>query len=372
MSNLLPGDATDSSSRYAAADGVGVAAGSGDDGPMVMFLRRKYIASEADGTVRVEVIRVGDSSQQCSVYVSTAKIAGISSAGEDDYVPIKDKELIFPAGETLQAVDITLVNNDRWEEVELFMVVLEHPHNARLGPLISARVAIADDDLYPKGCQTTGWGLIKAFIQEQVAERGVKFYKTAAALIYIGMFSTIDALILKLVIDNALGQAPSDILTGGSETAAWTTAEPSSESNSAIDATPVAVAPGENAAVTDPAALNPCGAVGETAKMAERHPKVRHFPYGILRKSQMVSTSSNCSYSSRSLFTALLTSICNQPAPAVPVLLSYAPLLCSSNSPCLFSWGVLTQCVKTDSWQFLWPSPTFSSLQSPTNVTSCS
>jgi hypothetical protein len=185
MSGLLPGDAAEKSSQYAAGDDGddGVA---GSDGPMVMFLRRKYIASEADGNVRVEVIRVGDSSQQCSVYFSTAKISGISSAGADDYVAVKDKEVLFPAGETLQAVDVKLVNNDRWEEVELFKVVLEHPHNAKLGPLISARVAIADDDLYPKGCQDKGWGLIKAFIQEQIAERGVKYWKTTAALVYIG------------------------------------------------------------------------------------------------------------------------------------------------------------------------------------------
>eukprot|EP01046_Picozoa_sp_COSAG06_P088652 COSAG06_NODE_35062_length_465_cov_0.726776_1_plen_63_part_10 len=63
MSGLLPGDAAEKSSQYAAGDDGddGVA---GSDGPMVMFLRRKYIASEADGNVRVEVIRVGDSSQQ--------------------------------------------------------------------------------------------------------------------------------------------------------------------------------------------------------------------------------------------------------------------------------------------------------------------
>ena len=77
----------------------------------------------------------------------------------------------------------------------------------RLGPLTEALVAIADDDLYPGGTETSGWAMIKAFLQEQVAERGVKFFKTAAALGYIGMFSTIDALILKLVIDNALGKA---------------------------------------------------------------------------------------------------------------------------------------------------------------------
>jgi hypothetical protein len=254
MSTWLPGDATTLSGRYAAADhGVGTPR----DGPMVMFLRRKYIASEADGTVCVEVIRVGDSSQQCSVYFSTASIGGISSASEHDYVAIKDKELIFPAGETLQAVNIEIVNNDRWEEVELFRVVLEHPHNARLGPLASARVAIADDDLYPKSCQTSGWGLIKAFIQEQIAERGAKFWKTVAALSYIGMFSTIDALILKLVIDNALGQAPSNLLTGGSDTAGWTT--------------PVPPPPSEDEEVDIEA--SPCGAVEELVAN-ERHPKL--------------------------------------------------------------------------------------------------
>ena len=206
---LLPGEATGPSGRCAAGnDDVGGT--SGNDRPMVMFLRRKYITSEADGHVRVEVIRVGDSSEQCSVYFSTEKIGGTSSAGEDDYTPVKDQEVVFPAGETLQSVDVQLVNNDRWEEVELFKVVLSHPHNVRLGPLISARVAIADDDLYPKGCQSTGWSLIKAFLQEQIAERGVKFWKTTAALVYIGMFSTIDALILKLVIDNALGDEQGD------------------------------------------------------------------------------------------------------------------------------------------------------------------
>jgi hypothetical protein len=61
--------------------------------------------------VRVEVIRVGDSSQQCSVYFSTAKISGIASAGADDYVAVKDKEVVFLAGETLQAVDVKLVNS---------------------------------------------------------------------------------------------------------------------------------------------------------------------------------------------------------------------------------------------------------------------
>jgi hypothetical protein len=52
------------------------------------------------------------------------------------------------------------------------------------------------------------------------------------------MFSTIDALILKLVVDNALGQAPSELLTGGSDTAGWATVEPSSSEQPAI-------APGE-------------------------------------------------------------------------------------------------------------------------------
>jgi hypothetical protein len=90
--------------------------------------------------------------------------------------------------------------------------------------------------------------MIKAFVKEQIRERGAKFWTTIGALIYIGastcliyvsylvlslprfgtecqqsltselstltlldgvagMFSTIDALILKLVIDNALGKA---------------------------------------------------------------------------------------------------------------------------------------------------------------------
>ena len=110
MSGLLPGDAAGKSSQYAAGDD-GVEDVAGSDGPMVMFLRRKYIASEADGNVRVEVIRVGDSSQQCSVYFSTAKISGISSAGADDYVAVKDNEVVFLAGETLQAVDVKLVNS---------------------------------------------------------------------------------------------------------------------------------------------------------------------------------------------------------------------------------------------------------------------
>ena len=53
-------------------------------------------------------------------------MAGVSSASANDYVPVKDKEVLFPAGVTLQAVDVKLLNNDRWEEVELFKVVLEH------------------------------------------------------------------------------------------------------------------------------------------------------------------------------------------------------------------------------------------------------
>ena len=173
-------------------------------GSVVMFVQPKFTADEAAGRVRCSVIRIGATDCRATVKFSTCDG---SAGGGDDYVAVENEELVFAPGQTTAEAEVTIVGNDRWEEVETFVVRLSQPRGTRLGPLSEATVSVADDDEYPTGEHSEGWALLRGFIIEQVAQRGKKFWQTVCALVYIGLFPTIDALILKLVIDNSLKSA---------------------------------------------------------------------------------------------------------------------------------------------------------------------
>eukprot|EP01052_Picozoa_sp_SAG31_P011811 SAG31_NODE_678_length_12892_cov_5.458063_6_plen_380_part_00 len=166
---------------------------------------------------------------------------------------------MFEPGEWLQQVHVHLVNNNRWvslralsawyqcwqtapnssrrtyvstrqEATKYFMVKLDRPIGGQLGDVTTARVNIADDDIYPAGTSTAGWTMMKGFLKEQIKERKMKFWKTVCsnllrisvvreiqqltqlplhlrqvfALTYKGLFTVIDSIILKLIIDDAL------------------------------------------------------------------------------------------------------------------------------------------------------------------------
>jgi hypothetical protein len=55
-----------------------------------------------------------------------------------------------------------------------------------------------------------GWPMLKDFLREQVRQHHRAFYRAALAVSYIGMFAVIDAIVLKMVIENIF---PSDRLS---------------------------------------------------------------------------------------------------------------------------------------------------------------
>lgn len=118
----------------------------GDYPDIVQFSSDIYYCSEDEGSVRVEVVRLGEDEDECSVDYATFDI---SAHRDVKYIGAKGT-IRFEKGEMFKFLEIKLIENESFEATLEFGVKLASPWNAVLGAyLYVCRVVIADDDTFP-------------------------------------------------------------------------------------------------------------------------------------------------------------------------------------------------------------------------------
>jgi hypothetical protein len=113
---------------------------------VVQFATSLYIVDESESTVTVEISRLGRCTDVARCRVQT--VDGSAKSGQK-YAPVV-KTIEFAENESSVEVEIQIVQDDRWDPVLDFMVVLDEPENCHLGSfLYRTRVKILDDDKFP-------------------------------------------------------------------------------------------------------------------------------------------------------------------------------------------------------------------------------
>jgi solute carrier family 8 (sodium/calcium exchanger) len=101
-----------------------------------MITSPEFFCMEAQGAVRIDVIRVGGLEGDVSVRFRTQE--GTASPGKD-YDAVEGV-LEFRAGERAHFIDVTLIDDDVWEAEKTFKALytcphlLAHPHHHPLCP----------------------------------------------------------------------------------------------------------------------------------------------------------------------------------------------------------------------------------------------
>lgn len=175
----------------------------------VLFGSRVFYAMEEDGFVDVEVLRIGSVDGPCSVRLSTQDVAG-SAKGDKDYVKVKGTTITFDEGERVMRTRILIKDDESWDGLEVIGLVLHDPEGVGLGVVPRALAVVSESDRYPDGLPkssppATKWQMVRGFVSERFNNRGWKLVKTVAAMSYQGVHGAIESVILKLVVDLALG-----------------------------------------------------------------------------------------------------------------------------------------------------------------------
>eukprot|EP00004_Rigifila_ramosa_P007846 TRINITY_DN19032_c0_g1_i1.p1 TRINITY_DN19032_c0_g1~~TRINITY_DN19032_c0_g1_i1.p1 ORF type:complete len:868 (-),score=171.54 TRINITY_DN19032_c0_g1_i1:24-2354(-) len=112
------------------------------------FSAKAWSVVESMKKVTVTVTRTGETNSICSVdYYTEALPPGPNSATEElDYKPVSGR-LHFAAGETAKHFEIEIVDDDKFEEDEHFLVCLHNTKGAQLGEVDRATITIIDDDV---------------------------------------------------------------------------------------------------------------------------------------------------------------------------------------------------------------------------------
>eukprot|EP00434_Breviolum_minutum_P040918 symbB.v1.2.036381.t1/scaffold5123.1/size30641/2 len=115
-----------------------------DNIDIVQFASAVYYCSEDEGKVSVDVIRLGEEDNFCSVCYETVDVSALAGV---KYVKTEG-EVNFDAGEFFKTISIDLICNDAFEATLEFLIQLSNPKGAVLGTK-SCRILIADDDSFP-------------------------------------------------------------------------------------------------------------------------------------------------------------------------------------------------------------------------------
>jgi len=114
-------------------------------GSFIHFRRNSLTVTENAAVVSVEVLRFGPEHLDEEVTVDYATVDGTAHAGED-YLAAAGT-LHFAAGVTNQIIELELVNDDNWEWVEHFQLVLSNPSSGtQLSPPATVTIRLMDDE----------------------------------------------------------------------------------------------------------------------------------------------------------------------------------------------------------------------------------
>jgi len=100
--------------------------------------------TEGDKTISVELERTGDTSEQVSVKCETVALTAKAS---EDYKE-RHKRVTFEPGQTKAFCNVTIVDNNEFEEQEYFQLQLTHPlQRALVNKTSSAFCVMIDEDI---------------------------------------------------------------------------------------------------------------------------------------------------------------------------------------------------------------------------------
>jgi hypothetical protein len=117
-----------------------------------------YTVNEGDGSVDIEILRVGGSDGDVTLDWRTRTFNGYGTADwSSDYATVDLQPLTFADGETSKIVSVTIHQDTTVEDDETFSVLVQNPTGgASLGAATSAVVTIVDDDVAVADPGTTG------------------------------------------------------------------------------------------------------------------------------------------------------------------------------------------------------------------------
>jgi len=160
---------------------------------IVQFSAPMYFADEDEGSLKVNIIRLGTMQGSLAVNYFTED----SSAMQDVQYEGVAGQLVFEDGEHTKTVEIPILHDDDWTPTCEFKVHLEKAQNCSLGLyLYSCRVKILNCDAFPtdeyakeiaQGEQAVhnidDWGLFQEYCKVNYASAGIK-WQTAFVLVF--------------------------------------------------------------------------------------------------------------------------------------------------------------------------------------------
>merc|ERR1719230_2357193 len=102
--------------------------------PIVQFSTSMYFCTETEGSMIIDVVRLGDATDQSTVDFST--VDGCAVAGVR-YIA-QSGTLVFDEEESTKQISIPIISDDKWDAELEFKVVLSSPTHATLGKSLSS------------------------------------------------------------------------------------------------------------------------------------------------------------------------------------------------------------------------------------------
>mmetsp|Transcript_40679 Transcript_40679/g.73295 ORF Transcript_40679/g.73295 Transcript_40679/m.73295 type:complete len:1003 (-) Transcript_40679:64-3072(-) len=119
---------------------------SGDAEDIVQFASAIFFCAEDEGSVTIQVVRLGEDDNSCTVGYSTRDVSAL--AGKK-YHHVEGF-LTFGHGEFIKELQVQLIENECFEATLEFAMDLHSPHGCVISPnLDTCRVLVADDDAFP-------------------------------------------------------------------------------------------------------------------------------------------------------------------------------------------------------------------------------
>jgi hypothetical protein len=113
-----------------------------DDQPQVQFSSATYTTDESAGTALITVTLKQPAPDAVTVHYATGD--GTAIAGSD-YTPVSGT-LTFTPGLTTATFGVPIINDIRFESIEMLSLTLSTPTNATLGAVAQATLSISDND----------------------------------------------------------------------------------------------------------------------------------------------------------------------------------------------------------------------------------
>mmetsp|Transcript_115820 Transcript_115820/g.225425 ORF Transcript_115820/g.225425 Transcript_115820/m.225425 type:complete len:1026 (-) Transcript_115820:59-3136(-) len=192
------------------------------------FTKSEFTALEGTGVVTIGIYRRGSLQGDAEVQFRTteAEPSAFQATKNVDFVDC-DERLQIKEGQNLTSVNVEIPETDfTWTPTRWFKVELSEPSGnvalggpstradfsaaarGTVGTKVSARVYIIQNELWPADCkpewhhQLSGLWLVYYYVKERIASRGMKYWRTLFALLYVPFHSiVVTTVVQKFMID---------------------------------------------------------------------------------------------------------------------------------------------------------------------------